>query len=128
MEPGRARCHECPGPHPTGVDPFGRPHELLWILAAGSYPANAWGFHEMHGNAAEWMADCWHPDHLGALSDASARMDGDCSRRVVRGGSYDTPSLALRSAARVGKTASDRYLDVGFRVLRELRNVEAWAE
>ena len=112
----------------VGVDPFGRPQDLLWVLAAGSYPANAWGFHDMHGNAAEWTADCWHPDHLDAPPDSAARTDGDCSRRVARGGSYDTPAHALRSSARVGKTAGERYLDTGFRVLRELRNVEARPE
>ena len=92
-----------------------------WVAPAGSYAANPWGFLDMHGNAAEWTSDCWNPDHLGASSDSSARLDGDCSRRVVRGGSYDTPPRAIRSAARVGKPADERYLDVGFRVLRELR-------
>ena len=48
--------------------------------------------------------------------------------RVVRGGSYDTPPHAIRSAARVGRQADERYLDVGFRVLRELRNVDAWRD
>ena len=95
-----------------------------WVAPAGSYAANAWGFLDMHGNAAEWTADCWNPDHLGAPSDGSARLDGDCSRRVVRGGSYDTPPRAIRSAARVGKPADERYLDVGFRVLRELRPLD----
>ena len=99
-----------------------------WVAPTGSYAANPWGFLDMHGNAAEWTADCWHPDHLGAPADGSARLDGDCSRRVVRGGSYDTPPRAIRSSARVSRNTDERYLDVGFRVLRELRNVEAWAE
>ena len=95
-------------------------------IARGAYAANPWGLHDMHGNAAEWTADCWHEDHLGAPPDAIARLAGDCSRRVVRGGSYATPPRAIRSAARVGRQADERYLDVGFRVLRELRNVDAW--
>lgn len=128
MEGGRARCHECPWPQPSGLDRWGLPMRMPWVLPVASYPPNAWGFHDMHGNAAEWTADCWHRDHVGAPPDGAARMDGDCSRRVVRGGSYDTPPRALRSSARVGKDAGERYLDVGFRVLRELRNVEAWAE
>ena len=127
MERTRARCHKCPGQVP-GTDGWGRTASLEWVSPVGLYPANAWGFHDMHGNAAEWTADCWHPDHLGAPPDGSARTDGDCSRRVARGGSYDTPARALRSAARVGKAADERYLDIGFRVLRELRNVDAWAE
>ena len=110
----RALCMGCWG--------FTRPK---WVAPTGSYAANPWGFLDMHGNAAEWTADCWHPDHLGAPADGSARTDGDCSRRVVRGGSYDTPPRAIRSAARVGRLAEERYLDIGFRVLRELRNVDA---
>ena len=128
MEGGRARCHECPWPQPTGLDVLGTPRRPVWVWTVGAYPANPWGFHDMHGNAAEWTADCWHADHLGAPADGSERTDGDCSRRVVRGGSYDTPPAALRSSARLGKAAGERYLDVGFRVLRELRNVETWSE
>ena len=127
MEGGRARCHECPWPQPTELNMWASPVKLVWVLPVASYPANAWGLHDMHGNAAEWTADCWQRDHVGAPPDGPARTDGDCSHRVVRGGSYDTPSQALRSSARVGKDADERYLDVGFRVLRELRNVDAWA-
>ena len=111
----RALCARCNGRWP----PFS------WVETVGAYPANAWGLHDMHGNAAEWTADCWREDHLGAPSDGSARADGDCSRRVVRGGSYETHPGAIRSAARVGRPANERYLDVGFRVLRELRNAPA---
>ena len=128
MEGGRARCHECPWPQPSGLDWRGDPMRMPWVLPVASYPANAWGLHDMHGNAAEWTADCWRRDHVGAPPDGSARADGECPRRVVRGGSYDTPPWKLRSAARVGKAADERYLDVGFRVLRELRNVEARTE
>ena len=124
MERGRARCDDCPGQRPDGFNVFGYSIGPFWVSAVGSYPANAWGFHDMHGNAAEWTADCWHPDHLGAPPDGAARLDGDCSLRVVRGGSFDTVSPALRSAARAAKRADDRYLGVGFRVLRELRNAQ----
>ena len=119
-EAGRrqARCAGCGTSWPS----------TSMVAPTGSYPPNRWGLFDMHGNAAEWTADCWHRDHAGAPADGSARTDGDCSRRVVRGGSYDTPPRAIRSAARVGKLADERYLDTGFRVLRELRNVEARAE
>ena len=106
--------------------PFTLPPDALAPVGTEVRPPNAWGLFDMHGNAAEWTADCWHPNHLGAPPDGAARADGDCSRRVVRGGSYDTPPRAIRSAARVGRQADERYLDVGFRVLRELRNVDAW--
>ena len=90
----------------------------------GKYPPNAWGFFDMAGNAAEWTADCWQADHLRAPADGAARTNGDCSRRTVRGGSHAQTVLWARPAARFGRPADQRYLDVGFRVLRELRDGE----
>ena len=110
-----ARCLGCPGQGDT---------RAAWSAAVGAYPPNAWGFFEMAGNAAEWMADCWQEDHLRAPADGAARTDGDCSRRVVRGGSHAQTVLWARPAARAGRPADQRYLDVGFRVLRELRDGE----
>ena len=93
-----------------------------WTSPVGTHPPNRWGLFDMAGNAAEWTADCWHEDHLEAPSDGSARTDGDCGRRTVRGGSYAQAARWQRSAARAGKPADERYMDVGFRVLRELRD------
>jgi len=78
----------------------------------GSFPANAFGLHDMHGNAAEMLADCYEPDYArGQPSDGSAYVnDGtratygkkDCFwDTVVRGGSWSGGWLGhLRSAAR----------------------------
>ena len=62
---------------------------LLRTAAVGSYPANAWGLHDVHGNVWEWTQDCWHGSYAGAPTDGSAwTSGGDCARRVVRGGSW----------------------------------------
>ena len=54
----------------------------------GSFPANAWGLHDMHGNVREWVQDCWNGSYQGAPADGSAWESSNCSRRVLRGGSW----------------------------------------
>ena len=85
----------------------------------GSFPANAFELHDMHGNVSEWVEDCWTGSYRGAPTDGTARRSGDCDRRVVRGGSWDN-SGGLRSAARTRLTIGSRDNDLGFRVVRTL--------
>jgi formylglycine-generating enzyme required for sulfatase activity len=87
------------------------------------YKANAWGLCDVHGNVYEWVEDCWHDSYEGAPQDGSAWLksnDGDCSRRVVRGGSWDDRSEYLRSAERLWDQRGGRNNYVGFRVARTL--------
>jgi formylglycine-generating enzyme required for sulfatase activity len=86
----------------------------------GGFPANAFGLHEMLGNAAEWVEDCWNDDYSGAPTDGSAWTQGDCSQRVLRGGSWVSMASVLRSAARSKFRVSHRDVYTGFRVARSL--------
>lgn len=45
----------------------------------GSFPPNAFGVYDMHGNVYEWVADCWHDHYNGAPSDGSAWMEESAS-------------------------------------------------
>ena len=89
-------------------------------VPVGSYSANEFGLHDVHGNVWEWVEDCWNESYHGAPRDGSAWESGDCSRRVLRGGSwYVTPRL-LRSAIRSWGPTGFRNDDAGFRVARTL--------
>ena len=67
----------------------------------GSFSPNGWGLHDMHGNVLEWVQDCWNGSYRGAPADGSAWESGDCSRRVLRGGSWFSVPRYLRSALRL---------------------------
>ena len=84
----------------------------------GSFPPNAWGLRDMHGNVYEWTEDCWHDYYRGAPSDGSAWLSGDCRVRVYRGGSWYDHSSYLRAAVRSGRSPGNRVNFVGFRVAR----------
>ena len=79
----------------------GLPAETVEV---GSFPANAFGLHDMHGNVWEWVADCDTDTYMDAPSDGRAVTPGDCGQRVLRGGSWGTGPRFLRSASRQGLT------------------------
>jgi formylglycine-generating enzyme required for sulfatase activity len=87
----------------------------------GSFARNQFGLYDMHGNVWEWVEDCLHADYQGAPKDGSAWIaQGDCNRRVVRGGSWAGYPVGLRSALRFWYSADDHGTDLGFRVARTL--------
>ena len=87
---------------------------------AASFTANAFGFYDMHGNVWEWTQDCWNDSYKGAPSDGSAWLSGNCSRRVLRGGSWYSYPNNLRSAGRSRSTPDNRTFNYGFRLARTL--------
>ena len=87
-------------------------------LEVGSFEANAFGLHDVHGNAGEWTLDCYNSHYDGAPEDGRAWETGNCARRVVRGGSWKDKPLDIRSARRHANVPDERSSKVGFRVLR----------
>lgn len=81
-----------------------------------SFPANAWGFHDMHGNVWEWCLDTWHDSFRGAPTDGGAWFDHFKEDRVLRGGSWLNQPVTCRSAFRVGNHLGNRDDLVGFRL------------
>jgi formylglycine-generating enzyme required for sulfatase activity len=87
----------------------------------GSFPPNAFGLHDMHGNVWEWVEDCYHPNYLGAPTDGSAWTAGECSQRVARSGGWnDDDRDLLRSAFRFRLAPDFKNDYLGLRVARTL--------
>ena len=82
----------------------------------GSYPPNAFGFHDFHGDVCEWVADAWHPNYIGAPQDGRPWLASGDARRVIRGGAWDYLPRLLRSSWRDWRLAQHRADNVGFRV------------
>lgn len=87
----------------------------------GGKKPNPFGLHDMLGNVWEWTGDCWNEGYQGAPADGGVWTQGDCDKRVVRGGSWFDVPLYLRAAARFGDRATRRINYTGFRVVRFLQ-------
>ncbi len=85
-----------------------------------TYEPNEFGIYDMHGNVMEWVEDCWNGTYKGIIADGSAAYSGDCSSRVLRGGSWFNQPGSLRSSARFHDNKDMAHKFYGFRVVREL--------
>jgi formylglycine-generating enzyme required for sulfatase activity len=93
----------------------------IFTAPVGSFKPNGFGLYDMEGNAFEWVMDCWVKNYDGAPMDGSARIEGDCIRRVNRGGSWTSNPTGLRPAHRgMDLAETTRVVDLGFRVARSL--------
>ena len=120
-------------------------YDSTGTAVVGSFPANEFGLHDMHGNVWEWAEDCWHDNYTGAPTNGSAWLNGcrkgnedDCEGysgdplrlceglvvgkelRVLRSGSWNYGAVSLRSAIRGRYSETSRLYNYGFRVARDL--------
>ena len=90
-------------------------YHLGKTMPVGSYPANAWGLHDMHGNVWEWCSD-WYGDYSSsAQTNPTGPSTG--SDRVDRGGSWGNDAHSCRSAFRNLNAPSIRSYYLGFRLV-----------
>jgi formylglycine-generating enzyme required for sulfatase activity len=86
----------------------------------GKFKANAFGLHDMHGNAWEWCQDWYDANYYrnSPRQDPQGPADlGAGAFRVLRGGAWFNQPRDCRSAFRAARTPSYRVSDVGFRVV-----------
>lgn len=85
-----------------------------------NYKANAFGLFDMHGNASEWVQDCWRENYISAPENGLYREPiASCTCRVKRGGSWKTPAYHARSASRTCSLPTKIDGDeIGFRLVQ----------
>jgi formylglycine-generating enzyme len=101
----------------NGTDPYngcpkGKYREKT--VAVGSFPPNAWGLYDMHGNVWNWVQDWYAAYPRGRATDPSGPASG--SKRVMRGGSYYTEGYRCRSGYRGSYEPTIRHGNMGFRL------------
>ena len=110
---GNANCNGC-----------GSKWDGRLIAPVGSFGPNPFGLYDMFGNVWQWMGDCWNESYVGAPNNGSTWTNGDCSKRVLRGGSWINVPVFIRSATRSRADATGRDFDysnyAGIRVVRTL--------
>jgi len=89
----------------------------LVTVDVGGYKPNAWGLHDMHGNAAEWTRSAYEPYPYKSDDGRNAPKAGEAL--VVRGGSWRDRPKRCRSAFRLSYPAWQKVYNVGFRIVIE---------
>jgi formylglycine-generating enzyme required for sulfatase activity len=96
---------------PRGVDSKGP-------VVVDSYAPNPFGLYQVHGNVWEWTEDCYNKRYTeDTPTDGAPWLEGDCTKRIVRGGTWNWSADSSRSGCR-----SDSWFGTGnsFRVVRTL--------
>lgn len=93
-----------------------------FIAEVGSYAPNAFGLQDMTGNVSEWVADCATDNYANAPTDGSARVSANCSRHILRGGSWADAEEHVESGYRqLLDDQTPRALQAGFRLALDSR-------
>jgi formylglycine-generating enzyme required for sulfatase activity len=103
----QANCRDC-----------GSQWANVTVAPAGSFPANALGLYDMHGNAAEWTLGCFHEQDERVERRVNGERLSICRNAAVRGGSFRTSANRSRVWQRAGHDSTTGADDIGFRVVR----------
>lgn len=111
-------CHHANLRDQSALEKWGNelpcPDGFPTLAPAGSYPANAWGLHDMHGNVIEWVWDRYGPYEPGPVVDPVGAVDGEL--RLLRGSSWNHVTRGL--AGRYPSEPDGGAWSIGFRIAR----------
>jgi formylglycine-generating enzyme required for sulfatase activity len=99
---------------------FGCDDGYVHTAPVGSFKANSFGLNDMLGNVLQWTEDCWYPNYDGAPANGSARTEGNCTERELRGGSWFTTPAYVRADYRNHFAMDYRTSSVGIRLVRDI--------
>lgn len=83
-------------------------------IKVGSYPPNAWGLCDMHGNVWEWCSDWYDNYNITKLNPAGPETG---TIKVIRGGAWDSNASQCRSAARSKMSPKLMKPNIGIRLV-----------
>ncbi len=106
-----------------GNYPYGTTNKGAYLerpTTVGSFGANPFGLHDVHGNVWEWCFDVYDENAYGSRSGTTVDpiLTSGSEYRVLRGGSWNLGSRLARSAVRDWNSPGFRYYYFGFRVVR----------
>jgi formylglycine-generating enzyme required for sulfatase activity len=113
-------------------DRFANSHGATWASSSevddgymveapvGSFAANPFGLHDVHGNVYEWCRDSYGSYALAVAPRDGERLGGIDTTRVVRGGGYSSAARGVRSAKRDNAPPELTNESIGLRPMRAL--------
>lgn len=108
------------GHNRANCDGCGSRWDYVKTAPVGSFAANTWGLHDMHGNVEEWVQDCSSVPKEIPVDGSPQRDCTDPTNHVLRGGGYYVPSKHVRSASYNTNYSVRGKRDTGFRVARSV--------
>jgi formylglycine-generating enzyme required for sulfatase activity len=114
--------HQPPAP---GLAMFGQYHvheiPIVAAVESGEQGLSPYGLHHMAGNAAEWVNDWFGIDYYATMPASNPRGAMPGRYKVVRGGSWKSAPMLLRTATRSGASPKQRAATIGFRCAKSIR-------
>lgn len=96
-------------------------HEIGKTTVVGTYPPNAWGLYDMHGNVSEWCSDWFDEEYYKKCLDKGIVVNPQGAEieavRIIRGGGFYIGAQLCRSALRRSLVPSTRIFEVGIRLV-----------